>query len=99
MARLNLPPLTRALLLAVLLLSALNAALRTRAWTSSLDRMPSATTARNYLSSPEWAVPYLVFIPGKSWRYPWTAATGALIENNVVSLAVSGAIPAERSVQ
>jgi membrane associated rhomboid family serine protease len=37
-------------------------------------------------------VPYLVAIPTKSFRYPWTLLTGALIENNAVSLAVSGCV-------
>jgi membrane associated rhomboid family serine protease len=92
MARINLPPLTRGLLLTVLALSTLNAILRTRNWTSSLDRAPHALAATNYLTSPRWAVPYLVAIPTKSIRYPWTLLTGALIENNAVSLAVSGCV-------
>jgi membrane associated rhomboid family serine protease len=89
MARINLPPLTRALLLTVLGLSTLNAILRSRNWTPSLERTLAATS---YLASPRWAVPYLVAIPTKSFRYPWTLLTGALIENNAVSLAVSGCV-------
>lgn len=92
MARINLPPLTRALLLTVLALSTLNAVLRTRKWTLSLTRTPHALAATNYLTSPQWAVPYLVAIPLQSLRYPWTLLTGALIENNAVSLAVSGCV-------
>lgn len=92
MPRVNLPPLTRALLGAVILLSTLNALLRTNKWRASLESTPSATTASNYLSSPQWAIPYLVFIPTKSWRYPWTALTGALVENNVVSLVISASV-------
>ena len=90
--RINLPPLTRGLLLVSLALSALNAALRTSKWTASLDGAPSPTAASNYLSSPEWAIPYLVLIPVKSIRYPWTALTGSLIENNIVSLAISWSV-------
>lgn len=92
MPRINLPPLTRALLLVIVSLSALNAVLRTNKWRSSLDANPSAGTVGNYLSSPRWAIPYLVFIPTKSIRYPWTALTGPLVENNVVSLAISGSV-------
>lgn len=92
MARINLPPFTRALLLVIVSLSALNAVLRTNKWRNSLDSTPSATTVGNYLSSPQWAIPYLVFIPTKSIVFPWTALTGALVENNIVSLAISGSV-------
>ncbi|KAK5120289.1 hypothetical protein LTR85_006495 [Meristemomyces frigidus] len=96
--RINLPPLTRALLLTLLLLSALNAALRTRKWTASLPTTPSPATtglaakAANYLSSPSYAIPYLTLVPTTSIRYPWTFLTAALVENNVVSLAISGSV-------
>lgn len=92
MARLNLPPLTRGLLLAVLVLSVCNAFLRTQKWRGSLDATPSPTAATNYLSSPQWAIPFLVAIPIKSLRYPWTILTGALVENNVVSIAISASV-------
>ncbi|KXT03904.1 hypothetical protein AC578_9278 [Pseudocercospora eumusae] len=92
MARTNLPPFTRALLLFIVSLSALNAVLRANKWRNSLDSTPSATTVDNYLSSPQWAIPYLVFIPTKSIVFPWTALTGALVENNVVALAISGGV-------
>ncbi|KAK4548069.1 hypothetical protein LTR36_010789 [Oleoguttula mirabilis] len=95
--RITLPPLTRALLLTLLALSALNAVLRTRKWTASLPSTPTspnslAATAANYLSSPSYAIPYLALIPTQSIRYPWTFLTAALVENNVVSLAVSGSV-------
>ena len=92
MPRINLPPLTRLLLVALLSLSALNAGLRTRKWTQSLDATPSPTAPTNYLSRPEWAIPYLVLIPTTSIRFPWTVLTGALVENNVVALAISGSV-------
>ena len=88
MPRVNLPPVTRALLLVLITLSSLNAVIRTRKWQLSLD----STTTTDYLSSAKWAVPYLVCIPTQSIRFPWTVLTGAVIENNVVSLAISGSV-------
>ncbi|EME49892.1 hypothetical protein DOTSEDRAFT_68633 [Dothistroma septosporum NZE10] len=92
MPRINLPPLTRGLLLVVVALSLLNAVLRTNRWRNSLDSTPSAIAATNYLSSPQWAIPYLVLIPTKSIRYPWTFVTGALVENNLASMAISASV-------
>ncbi|KAK5136001.1 hypothetical protein LTR08_004255 [Meristemomyces frigidus] len=97
--RITLPPLTRALLLALLALSTLNAILRTRMWTTLAQSQPPpptasklVATAANYLSSPSLAVPYLVLVPITSLRYPWTFLSAALVENNVVSLAISGGV-------
>ncbi|SMR42480.1 unnamed protein product [Zymoseptoria tritici ST99CH_1A5] len=90
MPRINLPPLTRGLLLTILTLSSLNAVLRTNKWRSSLDSITSSTT--NYLSSPQWAVPYLVLVPTKSIIYPWTFVTSAVVENNLVSMVVSAVV-------
>lgn len=92
MPRINLPPLTRGLLLVVFSLSALNVVLRTNKWRNSLDATPSAIAASNYLSSPRWAIPYLVLIPTQSIRYPWTFLTGSLVENNLVSMAISASV-------
>lgn len=89
--RINLPPITRGLLLTLLSLSALNAALRFRSWSASTP--DNDTTAPSiYLTSPRWAIPYLVLIPTKSIVFPWTFLTSALIENNVVSLVISSAV-------
>ncbi|KAH9827066.1 DUF1751-domain-containing protein [Teratosphaeria destructans] len=93
--RLNLPPLTRGLFLCILSLSIFNATLRFLRWNSSLDQQSAsqlATTPSNYLSSPRWAVPYLVLIPLQSLKFPWTLLTAALVENNILSLSVSGAV-------
>lgn len=81
------PPLTRGLLLVLVSLSALNAVLRTNHW-----RQSTASTATDYLSSPRWAIPYLVPVPTKSIRYPWTLATGAVVENNIVSIVISAVV-------
>lgn len=82
------PPLTRGLLLVLVSFSALNAVLRTNHWRQST----AATTATDYLSSPRWAIPYLVLVPTQSIRYPWTALTGALVENNIVSIIISAVV-------
>ena len=89
--RINLPPLTRGLFLVLLSLSALNVSMRFRKWSASLSS-PSITTPSNYISSPDLAVPYLVLVPTTSYKFPWTAITAALVENNAVSLAISGLV-------
>jgi membrane associated rhomboid family serine protease len=92
MPALTLPPiLTRSLLLLNLLLSALNASLRFHAWRTSAPN-PSLTSPSNYLSDPRWAVPYLALVPVKSIKYPWTFATASVVENNIISLAVSASV-------
>ena len=90
--RINLPPLTRGLFLVLLSLSALNVSLRFRKWSASLPSTPSATTPSNYISSPELAIPYLVLVPLTSLKFPWAFLTAALVENNAVSLAISGLV-------
>jgi membrane associated rhomboid family serine protease len=91
--RINLPPLTRALLLTLLSLSLLNAFLRFRSWSASTPTNEQSATAPSiYLTSPLWAISYLVLIPTQSIKFPWTFLTSALIENNIVSLAISSAV-------
>ncbi len=93
--RINLPPLTRTLLLINIALSILNASLRLNKWRHELDNMSPAKTmimSTNYLSSPQWAIPYLALVPTKSIRYPWTFVTAAWVENNLLSLAISGSV-------
>lgn len=89
------PPITRALLLTLFCLSLLNATFRLRSWTSSLSSLSPtqiATTPSNYLSNPEWAVPFLVIVPLRSLKYPWTILTAALVENNIISVGISIAV-------
>ena len=90
--RFNLPPLTRALLLINLTLSAVNVAIRFRKWSTAADASSALTavaTPSNYFTAPALAVPFLVLVPVKSLKFPWTFLTAALVENNLVSLAVS----------
>lgn len=72
--RLNIPPITRILLLTLVSQSALSAAIRYRQWSGQNDVV----------------VPYLVLVPQLSLIYPWTFASTSLVENNVFTLAISG---------
>lgn len=94
MPRITLPPGTRGLFAFNIILSVLNATLRFRKWTASLDASPTtiATTPSNYLSDPRWANSFLVVVPLESIRYPWTFLTAAVVENNIFSLAISAAV-------
>ncbi|GAB7350163.1 hypothetical protein MBLNU459_g0828t1 [Dothideomycetes sp. NU459] len=74
--RVNIPPLTRSLLVLLLTLSLLNSSLRYRQWTP-------ATTWTSL------SVPYLALVPGQSLAYPWVMLTSALVEQNLVSFAAS----------
>ncbi|GAB7360356.1 hypothetical protein MBLNU230_g8314t1 [Neophaeotheca triangularis] len=85
-ARFNLPPFTRGLLFALLFLSAVNAVLRYRVWAAT------NTPSSSYLSHPNLAVPWLVLVPARSWVFPWTVGTAALIEQNIVSLGISAVV-------
>lgn len=86
------PPLTRGLLLVLVTLSALNAILRTNKWKYSSGSGSAATTATDYLTSPRWAIPYLVLVPTQSIRYPWTFFTSPVVENNIVSIGISAVV-------
>ncbi|TKA75444.1 hypothetical protein B0A55_04874 [Friedmanniomyces simplex] len=92
--RINLPPLTRILLLVNIGLSVLNASIRLNKWRHELDSLSPTEIAlkSNYLSNPQWGVSYLALVPTKSIRYPWTFITAAWVENNILSLAISGSV-------
>ena len=71
--RINIPPVTRSILIVLVVQSLLNAAIRYRQW----------TTGSNIV------IPYLSFVPQLSIIYPWTLLTATLVENNVFTLAIS----------
>lgn len=80
--RINIPPLTRSLLVGLLTLTLLNASLRYRQWTPTIDTG----------TGPKWAtinVPYLTIVPASSLFYPYVYLTSALIEQNIISFAAS----------
>jgi membrane associated rhomboid family serine protease len=72
--RLNIPPITRILLIALLAQSILSFAIRYRQWSAESDIV----------------VPYLALVPQLSLIYPWTFLTTTLVENNVFTLGISG---------
>lgn len=71
--RINIPPVTRATLVALVVQSLLSAAIRYRQWTSNSNIV----------------IPYLSFVPQLSVIYPWTLLTSTLVENNVFTLSIS----------
>lgn len=79
---LNIPPLTRGLLLGLLLLTLLNAGLRYRNW---------APNPSERIDSRTYYVPYLTLIPGQSIIYPWVFVTATLAEQNLFGLLITGA--------
>lgn len=72
--RINVPPITRGLLICLFTLSLLSAVVRYRQWSSSQNKI---------------VVPYLNLIPQLSIIYPWTFLLTTFVENNVFTLAVS----------
>ncbi|KAI1344035.1 eukaryotic integral membrane protein-domain-containing protein [Xylariaceae sp. FL0016] len=73
--RLNIPPVTRILLIILLLQSLLSAAVRYRQWSAH----------------SEIVVEWLTLIPQLSLFYPWTFVTTTLVEQNILTLAIAGA--------
>lgn len=73
--RINIPPVTRTILIVLVVQSLLNAAIRYRQWTSGSHIV----------------IPYLSFVPQLSILYPWTLLTTTLVENNVFTLSISAA--------
>ncbi|KAI9833416.1 MAG: hypothetical protein M1826_007514 [Phylliscum demangeonii] len=83
--RFNIPPLTRLLLAALLILSFLTGALRYRQWArKGVDgQRPDDTPASAIL------VPYLTIVPQLSLFYPWVLLTSTLVESNLFGLVIT----------
>lgn len=77
MPRINIPPLTRGLIIGLLTFSILNTTLRFRYSAPILEHNPVG-------------VPFLTIVPKESFKSPWVIATAALVEQNLLSLAASG---------
>ncbi|RDW62731.1 DUF1751-domain-containing protein [Coleophoma crateriformis] len=71
--RLNIPPITRIVLVALVSQSLLSFAIRYRQWSEDSDIV----------------VPYLSLVPQLSLIYPWTFLTTTLVENNLFTLGIS----------
>ncbi|TLD05194.1 uncharacterized protein PgNI_09746 [Pyricularia grisea] len=72
--RLNIPPVTRILLIGLVVQSLLGAAIRYRQWSAESDIV----------------IPYLNLVPQLSLVYPWTFVTTTLVESNLITLALAG---------
>jgi membrane associated rhomboid family serine protease len=82
MARINLPPLTRGLLAAVVLFTLLNFTLRPHSnWVEKVEKP---------LIGVGNGVPYLTIVPGKSLIYPWVFALATVVEQNLLGLITTG---------
>ncbi|KAF3910542.1 hypothetical protein ABW21_db0201151 [Orbilia brochopaga] len=90
--RINLPPLTRALIVVELCFSLIAGALRYSAWVS---RAASATAGAAVTAAPSpelvatTRIQYLTVVPALSIVYPWTLATAAFVEANIFTLVVT----------
>lgn len=78
MARVNLPPITRTLLLTLIALTLLNATVQ-----------PEYTALGPFTRTGHGS-PYLSLLPGQSFKFPWTFITASFVEQNVFGLVVSG---------
>lgn len=72
--RINIPPITRIVLAALIVQSALHAAIRYR------QAKPSS----------EIVIPYLTLVPQLSLIYPWTFLAATFVETNILTLVVAG---------
>lgn len=72
--RFNIPPITRILLITLVLQSAISFAIRYPQWTSKSDVV----------------VPYVSLVPQLSLIYPWTFLTTTLVENNIITFLLAG---------
>ncbi|KAH6610182.1 hypothetical protein Trco_000202 [Trichoderma cornu-damae] len=73
--RINIPPVTRALLGTLLFQSVLSAAIRYRQWSENADIV----------------IPYLTLVPQLSIAYPWTFLTASLVEGNIFTFGLGAA--------
>lgn len=71
--RINIPPVTRILLIVLGLQSVLSAAIRYRQWSAH----------------SEIVIPYLNLIPQLSLVYPWTFVSTTLVESNIFTLSIA----------
>jgi len=92
MARINLPPLTRAIIVIELCLSLVVGALRYRTWVvlaaSNDNKAPVIGSAASIQLS---SVQFFTVVPALSIFYPWTFVTAAFVEQNIFTLLVTAA--------
>ncbi|KAH6900178.1 eukaryotic integral membrane protein-domain-containing protein [Thelonectria olida] len=71
--RINLPPVTRIILIGLLAQSLLSAAIRYRQWSENTHIV----------------IPYLTLVPQLSIIYPWTFLTSTFVESNIFTLGIA----------
>lgn len=81
--RINIPPLTRAILFGFLVFTSLNAYTRYRLWSSSATSRP--------FGDRSYHAPYITIVPGASLTYPWVFVTATFTEQNIAGLLITGA--------
>ncbi|DAA76555.1 TPA_exp: Uncharacterized protein A8136_7232 [Trichophyton benhamiae CBS 112371] len=79
MLRINIPPVTRAILTSIAVLFILHTATRYKYYVVGES------------SSSFSAVPYLLAVPSKILFYPWTLICATFVEQNIVTLLINGA--------
>jgi hypothetical protein len=84
--RINLPPLTRILLVVLLALSVLTGALRYRIWNAQRSAGDDRTSQPSSI-----VIPFLTVVPQLSIFYPWVFVTATLVEQNLFALAITAA--------
>ncbi|KAL6245610.1 hypothetical protein RBB50_007609 [Rhinocladiella similis] len=83
--RVNLPPVTRALLAVTVTLSLLYNIARWRLLQADLD-----PTTGGEDKAPRRVVPYLALVPAQCIWYPWTFLSAAFVEQNIFTLLLQG---------
>ena len=83
--RLNVPPLTRGLIVALVSLSFLNGLLRYREYVSLSAKATNVIKYGSIVSEP-----YLVIFPKYSYTYPWVLLSATFVEQNILGLILSG---------
>ena len=78
----NIPPVTKATLIACFLLSLLCAAFRYRLY------IRYATTSTDQVTEQQLLVPFLTVVPGLSYLFPWTFVTAAFVQLNIFSVRI-----------
>ncbi|RVD82292.1 uncharacterized protein DFL_006722 [Arthrobotrys flagrans] len=89
--RINLPPLTRAIIVVELCLSLIAGALRYSAWVSRAaannNAAPLGSPPPEFLASTR--IQYLTVVPALSIIYPWTLVTASFVEANIFTLVIT----------
>jgi hypothetical protein len=76
----NIPPITKATLVASFLLSLLSSAFRYRLY------IAQTVSSSQEIDTQLLTVPFLTIIPGESYLFPWTLLTATFVQQNVFTV-------------